>query len=161
MEEEPRDERERPGYPAGGADPNAGPTWPHAGGTDAPPEVRALADEADEIRRMVDEGAGSPEAIRDLAARLREHRAREEALWRSEVKPALVKENKGRLRGHPRPLRPAVPERPSANLGALALLLVAILVIVLIAASTTAWVLVLALVGLVAYAWREGRKTLQ
>lgn len=158
MEEEPSDERERPGYP--GDEPKFDPGFASPQRATDPPEVRALADEADEIRRMVDEGAGSPEAIRDLAARLREHRAREEALWRSEVKPALVKENKGRLRGHARPLRPA-NEKPKANLAVLAVMLVGVLLVVLIAASTSAWVLVLAVAGLIGYAWYEGRKTLQ
>ena len=43
-----------------------------------------------------------------LAARLREHRAREEELWRAAVKPSLVKEGKGRFRGHAKP-QPTAP----------------------------------------------------
>lgn len=158
MEEEPSDERERPGYP--GDEPKFDPSLAPPQRASDPPDVRALADEADEIRRMVDEGAGSPEAIRDLAARLREHRAREEALWRSEVKPALVKENKGRLRGHARLVQP-VDDKPKANLAVLAVVLLGVLLVLLVAANTSAWVLVLAVAALIGYAWYEGRKTLQ
>lgn len=60
-----------------------------------------LAAEAAELRRLVDAGAGTPEELRALAARLREHRQREEAAWRSAVKPHLVKQGRGRLRRPP------------------------------------------------------------
>lgn len=172
MEDEPADEGEGSGYPPVGRSDHVGsgvsgpgsdaPVDAEVGGgtdagTDARPEVRALAEEADEIRRLVDAGAGSPEALRDLAARLREHRAREEALWRTEVKPALVKENKGRLRGHRTTPAPPRPERPSSNLGALGLLLLLLVLAVVIAANTSVWVLVVPVLALVAWAWREGR----
>lgn len=164
MEDEPADEGEGSGYPPVGPTDHAGLGVP---GTeaDAPddtpvevrPEVWALAEEAEEIRRLVEAGAGSPEALRDLAARLREHRAREEALWRAEVKPALVKENKGRLRGHrTTPLSPR-PEQPTSNLGALGVLLLLLVLAVVIAANTSVWLLVVPVVGLVIWAWREGR----
>lgn len=69
-----------------------------------------LAAEAAELRRLVDAGAGTPEELRALAARLRDHRQREEAAWRSAVKPHLVKSGRGRLRRPPPP--PAVPPLP-------------------------------------------------
>lgn len=122
--------------------------------------VRELADEAAEIRRMVDAGAGSPEAIRELAERLREHRAREEALWRTQVKPTLKREGRGRFRGHRKSGGPAREgdRQPagsqSMTIGIAVLLLVAL---VIVAASTTAWLLVLPLVALLAYAWYQGR----
>jgi uncharacterized protein YoaH (UPF0181 family) len=126
------------------------------------PEQRALADEAAEIRRLVDEGAGSPEAIRALAARLREHRAREEELWRTAIKPALVKEGKGRLRGHgkPAPLEPRTPsevkQSQSAWLGGA---LLALVLIVIVAANTSIWVLILPVIALLVWAWYQGRDT--
>jgi hypothetical protein len=125
------------------------------------PAERALAEEAAEIRRMVEEGAGSPEAIRALAARLREHRAREEELWRTAVKPSLVKEGKGRLRGHAKPPPPAEPvsEPPTKSSQSLwlGLGLLAVVLVVVVAANTTVWVLVLPVVALLAWAWQQGR----
>lgn len=79
-----------------------------------------LAAEAAEVRRLIEAGASSPEELRALAARLRELREREEARWRSEVRPALVKKGRGRLRRHdvevpPPPL--TWPPAPGAPLG--------------------------------------------
>jgi Flp pilus assembly protein TadB len=122
---------------------------------------RALAEEAAEIRRMVEEGAGSQEAIRALAARLREHRAREEELWRTAVKPALVKEGKGRLRGH---AKPASPEgAPSEGLSRsaqsvwLGVGMLGLVLVVVVAANTSIWVLLLPVLALLAWAWQQGR----
>lgn len=129
-------------------------------GSPGPPEgsdAHGLATEAEEIRRLVDAGADSPEALRDLAARLREHRAREDSLWRAEVKPALVKENKGRLRGFRTAAPTASPEPKTSHVPAYAALLVGMLVIVLIAANTTVWVLLIPLLGLLGFAWKQGR----
>jgi hypothetical protein len=111
---------------------------------------------------MVEAGAGSPEAIRALAARLREHRAREEELWRTAVKPALVKEGKGRLRGHPKaaPVEPADTTPMASSQGWwLVGALVAVLVVVIIAAQTSFWVLVLPVIALLAWAWQQGRSS--
>lgn len=161
--------------------------------------------EAAELRRLVDAGAGSPEELRALAARLREHRQREEARWRAEVKPQLVKQGKGRLRRQPAPpplptlpgyglagapaepgaapgppgapasgatagpaaagswTSPGLPPVPVAEpapgsralwigLGLLAMVGVAVL-----AANTTVWVLVLPVLGLLVWAWSQGR----
>jgi hypothetical protein len=124
------------------------------------PAEQALAEEAAEIRRMVEEGAGSPEAIRALAARLREHRAREEELWRTAVKPSLVKEGKGRLRGHakPPPAEPvSEPQSKSAQSLWLGLGLLGVVLVVVVAANTTVWVLVLPVLALLAWAWQQGR----
>ncbi|MFZ6004187.1 MAG: hypothetical protein ACOYXM_09670 [Actinomycetota bacterium] len=155
MEEEPSGEGDVPDAPGeAGVEPSgaglaAGP--PREG-----PEARALAEEADEIRRLVEAGAGSPEALRQLAARLREHRAREEALWRAQVKPALVKEGKGRLRGHGKPL-PSAQETSSSNAMVLGLVLLGLVLVVVIAANTTVWLLVLPLLALIGWAWYQGR----
>lgn len=121
---------------------------------------QALASEAEEIRRLVDAGAGSPEELRELAARLREHRAREESLWRENVKPALVKENKGRLRGHiSLPKEPKVAS--SMGWASVGLSILALVAVVMIAASTTVLVLVLPLIGLLVWAWRHGRDSMR
>lgn len=143
----------------GSADPAAAPTLPHV---PTGPEAAALAMEAEEIRRLVEAGAGTPDAIRQLAARLREHREREEALWRAQVKPALVKEGKGRLRRQSRPAtassNPAAADATS-NAMVLGLLILGLVVVVVIAASTTVWVLVVPVVGLLVWAWQQGRST--
>lgn len=121
---------------------------------------QALAAEAQEIRRLIDAGAGSPEELRALAARLREHRAREESLWRENVKPALVKENKGRLRGHvTAPKEPKVTSSPS--LATVGLSVLALVAVVVIAASTTVLVLIVPLIVLLVWAWRHGRDTMR
>jgi len=161
MEQQPNEDGALPEGEPGAAptDPEAAPTLPHV---PTGPEAAALAMEAEEIRRMVEAGAGTPDAIRELAARLREHRAREEALWRAQVKPALVKEGKGRLRGHGKPV--ATPSGPStadatSNALVLGLLVLGLVVVVVIAASTTAWVLVVPVVALLVWAWQQGRDT--
>lgn len=120
------------------------------------PQTRALAAEAEEIRRLVDAGATSPQEIRELAARLRQHREREEARWRTEVRPGLVKEGKGRLRGHGRSA--ASPRQPSStNSLWLGLVLIGLVVVVVVAANTTVWLLVLPVLALIAWAWHQGR----
>ena len=155
MEQQPSEDGELPeGKLAAGAE--GGPTGPTDDDAPADPVAQALALEAEEIRRLVDAGAGTPEAIRELAARLREHREREEALWRTEVRPKLVREGRGRLRGHGQPAAPARSAAPSnaATLGLVVLGLVAVLVV---AANTTGWVLVLPVIALVVWAWQQGR----
>ena len=124
------------------------------------PEALALAEEAAEIRRLVEEGAGTPEAIRALAARLREHRAREEELWRTAVKPALVKEGKGRLRGHAKPptLEPAsTPRARSQQSLWMGAALLGLVLVAIVAANTSVWVLLLPVLALLAWAWQQGR----
>ncbi|MGV3759916.1 MAG: hypothetical protein ACO1PW_10315, partial [Actinomycetota bacterium] len=92
--------------PSGGQDqPSAPRAVPTEGGADGAPDP--LAAEAAELRQMIDAGASSPEELRALAARLREHRQREEARWRAEVRPQLRKQGKGRLRSQPAP--PTLP----------------------------------------------------
>ncbi len=120
-------------------------------------DAHGLASEAEEIRRLIDAGADSPEALRDLAARLREHRAREESMWRADVKPALVKENKGRLRGHRTASRSPADGSSPSRAPVYALMVVGLLILVAIAAATTGWLLVIPVVGLLAFAWKQGR----
>jgi hypothetical protein len=153
--------------PPGGDEGGDGPSGaPSAGPPEEPaaealtPEARALAEEAAEIRRLVEEGAGSPEAIRALAARLREHRAREEELWRTAVKPALVKEGKGRLRGHAKPPSPeplTTPQDKTTQSLWLGGILLALVLVVVVAANTSVWVLLLPVLALLAWAWHQGR----
>lgn len=153
MDEQPDEGLELPD-PLGGGEGEA------TSAAELTPEARALAEEAAEIRRLVEEGAGSPEAIRALAARLREHRAREEALWRTAVKPSLVKEGKGRLRGHtkPPPLEPLTPTQTKSSQSLwLGLGLLGLVLIVVVAANTSVWVLVLPVLALLTWAWQQGR----
>lgn len=158
MEEQPSDEGELPQASSEGGDEEIS-TGSLIGQPPVGPEAQALALEAEEIRRLVDAGAGSPEALRELAARLREHRAREEALWRAEIKPALVKEHKGRLRGH-RKQAPNKQEASTSNALAFGLLLLGLVLLVVIAANTSAWLLVVPVVALVVWAWKQGRDSM-
>jgi hypothetical protein len=156
MDERPGEGLEPPD-PSGGEGEDAAADAPEEAPT---PEALALAEEAAEIRRLVEEGAGSPEAIRALAARLREHRAREEELWRAAVKPSLVKEGKGRFRGHakPEPVAPRTPPEVKQSQAAwLGGSLLAMVLIVVVAANTSVWVLVLPVVALLVWAWYQGR----
>jgi|GEM_PF-4613490 hypothetical protein len=142
-----------------------------------------LAAEAEELRRLIEAGASSPEELRALAARLREHRQREEARWRAEVKPQLVKQGKGRLRRQaappPLPTLPGLgptgagtapgpatgvpttpaPAEPAPGARALwiGLGLLAMVGVAVLAARTTVWVLVLPVVALLVWAWSQGR----
>jgi hypothetical protein len=125
------------------------------------PEADALAAERAALRERIDAGAATPEELRALAAQMREVRAREEQLWRQEVRPALVKARKGRMRlgdlrdGPPGATGPANPAGRSLGLG-LAILGAVVVVVLLATQSSALWVL-LPLVGVLVYAWRQGR----
>lgn len=119
-----------------------------------PPEV-ATGDE--ELRRLIDAGASTPEELRDLAARIREHREREDALWRNEVKPALKKAKKAPFR-----LGDLVdqPEEPRASIGlvfGLGLAGVTIVLVLAAAQSSVLWVL-LPLAAVLVYSYRQGKR---
>jgi hypothetical protein len=124
------------------------------------PAADALTAEREQLRARIDAGAGSPEELRALAAQLREVRQREEQLWRAEVRPALVKARKGRLR--PPPSASAiVPDEPtpgarSLGLG-LAVLGAVVVVLVLATQSSALWVL-LPVAAVLVYAWRQGSR---
>ncbi|MGK2948657.1 MAG: hypothetical protein ACSLFP_08795, partial [Acidimicrobiales bacterium] len=92
-------------------------------------------------------------------AQMREVRQREEQLWRQEVRPALVKARKGRLRASDLRDRPAASPTPGArSLGLGLAILGAVLVVLLLATqSSVLWVLLPA-VGVLVYAWRLGRQ---
>jgi hypothetical protein len=158
MEEHPSEAGELPEPPNDGGSGLTGAPVPEPPRPN--PVAEALAAEAEEIRRLVEGGAGSPEAIRELAARLRAHREREEALWRSEVRPALVKEGKGRFRARSTPASSAAPE-PAASPGSqslwLGVALLGLVLIVVLAASTTVWLLILPVLALLVWAWKQGQ----
>jgi hypothetical protein len=137
-------------------------------GTEPPksaPGIPALPDELAhgeaEVRRLVDAGAGSPEELRALAARLREQRAREEEAWRRDVRPALMRSKKARGAFADAP--PAEPEPArrtvgGVHLGPALLVLGAIVVLLLIASATTPLVLVIPVAGVLVYAYHQGRE---
>jgi hypothetical protein len=62
------------------------------------PEAAALRSEAEELRRQIESGAGTPEELRVLAERLQAHREREELIWRRSVRPGLARTGAGRAR---------------------------------------------------------------
>ena len=121
-----------------------------------PPELTA---KEQEVRRLVDAGASSPEELRALAARLQEQRSYEDDLWRREVRPALMQSKKRRFGG----VTAGEPRRDDRgtdrdSLQMAALLAGGIIVMLLIATLTTMWFLVIPVVGVLVYAWVHGRR---
>lgn len=160
MEQQPSEDGKLPEGQAGTGAEGVPSGSPDAGRTPADPVAEALALEAEEIRRLVEAGAGTPDAIRELAARLREHREREEALWRTEVRPKLVREGRGRLRSPTastsRSDRPGRADAP-ANAAILGLVVLGLVAVLVVAANTSGWVLILPVVALLVWAWQQGR----
>ena len=62
-----------------------------------PPFPPELSTKEQELRRLVDAGAASPEGLRALAAKLEEKRSFEDSLWRRDVRPALMQAKKRRF----------------------------------------------------------------
>jgi Flp pilus assembly protein TadB len=121
-----------------------------------PPEISA---KEQELRRLVDAGAASPEEIRALAAKLEEKRIYEESLWQREVRPALLQSKKRRLsmldlRRDPE----RAAKQGSGSLAMGALLLAGVLLMLLIATQTSFLWLLVAVVGVLVYAWVQGRR---
>ena len=124
-----------------------------------PPLPAELASTEEEVRALVEAGAATPEELRALAAKLQEKRAYEESLWRSEVKPALIKSKKRRLQLgdlHDEVVDPEIAKRSNAA-GLAVLLLVAVLLLLLIATQTSFLWLFLPVAGVLVYAWVQGR----
>ena len=123
-----------------------------------PPEVSA---KEQEVRRLVDAGASSPEELRALAAKLQERRTYEDEVWRREVRPALMRSKK---RGSTLATPTTTPTpRPGhdasrAMLGIGALVLGGTLVLILIASQTSIVWLFVPVVGVLVYAWVHGRR---
>lgn len=119
------------------------------------PLAEAVTSDADELRRLIDAGASSPEELRALAARIREHRALEQSLWRSDVRPSLLKSKKRRfnlrdLRDEPK------PSNRSGNVKVGLALLAGVLVLLLAATQSSAlWILV-PVAAVLVYAYRLG-----
>jgi hypothetical protein len=119
-----------------------------------PPEISS-GDAA--LRERIEAGASTPEELRELAAMIREHREREDAVWREEMRPALKKAKKAPFRFTDLVERPEEP--PVAN-GRFYALVVAGLAIVLMLAATQSsviWV-ILPLVAVLGYAFVVGRR---
>ena len=139
-----------------------------AGGTtearpDAPsrpalPELpEAIAANADEVRRLVEAGAKSPEELSALAAKIRQHRELEESVWRAEVKPALLQAKKGRF--SLRDLNAKDASQPKSSNGlqlGLAVFGAVALLLLMATRSSVLWIL-LPVVGVLYYAYRQGR----
>ena len=131
-------------------------------GRAAPDPFGPLQDEqvsaaAEELRRLVDAGASSPEELRALAARIREQRELEESAWRAEVRPALIKSKKRRF--SMRDLRGGDETRPSDGLGVgVAMGLLGGVLVLLVAATQSSflWIL-LPVAAVLVYAYRQGK----
>lgn len=110
-------------------------------------EQRALGDEAAEIRRRIEAGAGTPEELRDLAAQLRAHRERERQLWERTVKPTLSRKGSD-----------SDQTRRSLLIGLGTIGCVGLVVLIGLSGSGGLAVLVLAAVAAIAYAASRGRR---
>jgi hypothetical protein len=119
------------------------------------PEEVTTGDE--ELRQLIEAGASTPEELRALAARIREHRDREAVLWREEVRPGLKKAKKHPFRlGDLVDTREEAPAWNGLKLGAA--IVVVMLVLVLAAfQSSMIWVL-LPLLAVVVYAVVQARR---
>jgi len=120
----------------------------------AEPVADPGASDADDVRRMIEAGAASPEELRALAARLRERRALEDERWRTEVKPALLKSKKAKVSLGD--VRKEPDGRGSLGIG-LALLGGVLVLLLAATQGSFLWVLLPA-AGVLAYAWWQGRQ---
>ena len=136
--------------PATGAE-GTGSLEPEGGIPPLPPE---LSTKEQELRQLVDAGAASPEELRALAAKLEEKRSYEESLWRRDVRPALMQSKKRRFRLDD--LRDESNES-RVGLGAAILLMVGVVVLAVIAAQANFIWLLIPVVGVIVYAWTQGR----
>ena len=136
-----------------------------ADGTDRPipagqiPELPSeISAKEQELRRLVDAGAASPEELRALAAKLEEKRTYEESLWQREVRPALLQSKKRRLSLLDLRRDGERRRKESSSLLLAALLLAGVLLLLLIATQTSFLWLLVAVVGVLVYAWVQGRR---
>jgi hypothetical protein len=136
-----------------GADGADGP--PLVGGI--PPLPPELSAREQELRALVDAGAGSPEELRALAAKLKEQRTYEETLWQREVKPALIKSKKKRMSLVDLRREGVEGDRHTLALGLG--LLVGVLVLFVIATLTSFLVLLVGAAGVLLYAWYHGLRS--
>jgi hypothetical protein len=146
-------EDERPTGAEGTEPPEPGPVIPPL-----PPE---LTTHEQEVRRMVDAGAGSPEELRALAAKLEEQRNLEHSAWRREVRPALMESKKRRysLQELRASRRGDGAEDDGSHAVVMAIAVsVAVLVLLFVASETSFLLLVLPVLGVLAYAYVQGRE---
>ncbi len=130
----------------------AGAIWPVV--PPLPPEVH---EGTEEVRRLVDAGAASPEELRALAAKLRERRETEAALWRQEVKPALIKSKKWRSRNREAVGETTPPEeRAASNLRIGLAILGGVLILILAASQGSFLIVLLPVVVVLVVAYRQG-----
>jgi len=118
-----------------------------------PPELSAREQE---LRALIDAGAGSPEELRELAAKLKEQRTYEESVWAREVKPALIQSKKKKPSIVDLRREGVESDRNSMVLGLV--LLVALLVLIVIATQTSFLLLLVGAAGVLVYAWFHGRQ---
>jgi len=117
-----------------------------------PPE---LSTKEQELRRLIDAGAASPEELRALAAKLEEKRIYEESLWQREVRPALLQSKKRRF--SLLDLRRDNADQRGNGPWLAGLLIAVVLVLLLIATQTSFLWLLVAVLAVLVYAWVQGR----
>lgn len=119
-----------------------------------PPEIST---KEQELRQLVDAGAASPEEIRALAAKLEEKRSYEESLWQREVRPALMQSKKRRFSLVDLRRKPDRDDDRTSSFVLAGLLLAGVLVLLFIATKTSFLWLLVAVLGVLVYAWVQGR----
>jgi len=121
---------------------------------EVPPLPPELVERQQEVRRLVDAGASSPEELRALAAKLQEQRLLEESAWKREVRPVLIESKKVRVSlGDLRPRLRA----SGANIGLTITIFASVILLLLFAAQTSIVWLLLPVAALLVYAWQQGR----
>ncbi len=105
---------------------------------------------------MVDAGAASPEELRALAAKLEERRALEHNAWRREVRPALMQAKKRRYSLGD--LRASRKDESSHGLVMGIAVFFGLLVLLLLASVTSFLLLLLPVLGVLVYAYVQGRE---
>ena len=122
------------------------------------PELPAEITTGDEeLRRLIAAGASTPQELRDLADRIREHRTREDAVWKEEVRPALKKAKKAPVRIADLVDRSDEPSTPNGLFYVLGLAGLIVVLVLAAAQSSIIWVL-LPLVAVLGYAFWVGRR---
>jgi Flp pilus assembly protein TadB len=130
-------------------------TEPSEPALNLPPLPAELSTREEELRRMVDAGAATPEELRALAARLEEQRTLEHSAWRREVRPALMEAKKRRFTLGD--LRSRGDDSRHGMAMAIAVCF-AVLVLLFVASATSFLVLLLPVLGVLVYAYLQGRE---
>lgn len=115
--------------------------------------------EAEELKRMIDAGASSPEELRALAERIRQHKEMEESRWREEVRPGLMEAKKRRAKlSDIRSGETEKPERDNRMIGLGIAIVVGVLILLAVASQSSFLLILLPVLAVLVYAYLQGRQ---